>query len=69
MDIKQIDLKGKILDFNFNKEGFIVRYNDAGVIKQYGSSGKEEMIEFAKILVKELATVCVNEGIVKKTDG
>jgi len=67
MDIKELDLSaGNMLGFRFDHTSFVVSYVDDGIKKEYGSSGKGEMVEFAKILVKELA-ICSNEGIVKKT--
>ena len=61
MRISDIDLKGNITDFRFDNKGFVIQYKEAGIDKQYGSTSKSEMSEFAEILAKELRP---KEGIV-----
>lgn len=55
----------KILEFSFDKRGFVVTFIDTNDIKkQYGSTSRHEMAEFAAILAERLKP---DEGIVAKT--
>jgi len=62
MRVSDIDLAENITDFRFDNKGFIVMYKEDSVNKQYGSTSKSEMSEFAVILAKELRP---KEGIVE----
>lgn len=63
MTIKDLKLGENILGFRFDGKGFIVEYSEEGVNKQYGSTSKFEMSEFAKILS---VTLKPKEGVVEK---
>ena len=54
MTIKDIKINGNIIEFNFTNKGFTFVYMDDGVQKQYGSTAKSEMSQFAEILKTEL---------------
>jgi hypothetical protein len=62
MRISDLDIKGKLTGFRFDNKGFILEYQDEGVNKQYGSTSKSEMSEFAGILAEELRP---KEGVVE----
>ncbi len=53
MTVRDLNLK-KIKGFQFTHESFVVYYDDHGVVKQYGSTSKSEMSDFATILAGEL---------------
>ena len=62
-DLKLVkDGKSNILGFRFDGKGFIVEYREDTVNKQYGSTSRSEMSDFAKILSETLKP---KEGIVE----
>jgi len=60
MNIKEIK---NITNFTLNNNGFMVEYTENDVKKQYGSTDRTEMGEFAKILSKRLKPA---EGVINK---
>jgi len=54
MTIKDLKINENIVDFSFNNRGFVFKYMEDGVEKQYGSTSRTEMSQFAEILAKEL---------------
>ncbi|MEA3340908.1 MAG: hypothetical protein U9R15_13170 [Chloroflexota bacterium] len=62
MTITDLKLGKNILGFRFDNKGFIVEYSEDGVNRQYGSTSRSEMSEFAKILS---VVIKPKEGIVE----